>query len=60
MPLKRLIVYCAVFAVMVPIIVWMEFAVDKSPDLSVGMAYLIETVCCAAMGFCTWQIAVNN
>ena len=60
MPLKKLILLCALFAVMVPIIVWMEFAVDKSPDLSVGMAYLIEAVCCVVMGVCTWQVSLRN
>ncbi|MBQ3705206.1 MAG: prolipoprotein diacylglyceryl transferase [Clostridia bacterium] len=60
MPLKKLIACCVIFALMVPMIIWMEFAVDKSPDLSVGMAYLIETVCCVGMGVCTWQIAVKN
>jgi len=60
MPKQRLILCCALFAVMVPVIIWMEFAVDKSPDLSVGMAYLIEALCCAVMGVTSWQIAMKN
>ncbi len=60
MPRKILILNAALFVLMVPAVILLEFAVDKSPDLSVGLAYLLEMVCCAVMGVTTWNLAMKN
>ena len=60
MPKGRLILWCVLFLAMVPAVILLEFAVDKSPTLSVALAYLLETVCCAVMGCATWQICMKN
>ena len=57
---RKTAVNCALFALMVPAIIALEFAVDKSPTLSVGMAYLLETLCCAVMGITSWQLVMKN
>ncbi|MBQ9210655.1 MAG: prolipoprotein diacylglyceryl transferase [Clostridia bacterium] len=57
---KKLIGNGVIFLLMVPIIVILEFAVDKSPTLSVGMAYLLETICCIGMGVTSWNLAMKN
>ncbi|MBR2823683.1 MAG: prolipoprotein diacylglyceryl transferase [Clostridia bacterium] len=60
MPRKKLILCCALFLAMVGAVVALEFAVDKSPTLSPGMAYLLETVCCGVMGYACWQIIMDG
>ena len=57
---KRLGWCCGLFLGMVPAIILLEFAIDKSPTLSVELAYLLEACCCAVMGVTTWQIAMKN
>jgi len=60
MPKGRVIACTAVFVLLAGVIILLEFAIDKSATLSVGMAYLLETICCAGMGVCAWQVAMKN
>ena len=60
MPVKKLVFCCAMFAAMVGAIVALEFAVDKSPYISMGLAYLLEAVCCAVLGICSWQVVMKH
>lgn len=60
MPRKKLITCCVLFVAMVGAIVALEFAVDKSPTLSVGMAYLLEMVCCIVIGYVNWQVIMDE
>ena len=57
---KRLYWNCGLFLLMVPVIIILEFAIDKSPTLSVSLAYLLEACCCVVMGATTWQVAMKN
>lgn len=57
---KRLYWNCGLFLLMVPVIILLEFAIDKSPTLSVSLAYLLEACCCVVMGATTWQVAMKN
>ena len=60
MPKGRVIACCVVFAVTVGAVVALEFAVDKSPVLSVAAAYLLEACCCVVLGTVTWKIVMNQ
>ncbi len=60
MPRKTLILWCTLFILMVPLIVLLEFAVDKSPFPSVAVDYLLEALCCVGMGVSSWQIVMKN
>ena len=60
MPKKKLILCCVLFVSMVGAVVALEFAVDKSPWVSIGAAYLMEAVCCAVIGTVSWQIIMNT
>ena len=60
MPVKKLVLCCALFAAMIGAIVALEFAVDKSPYISMGAAYLLEAACCAVIGICTWQVVMKH
>ncbi len=60
MPAGKLIGCCALFAAMVGAIVALEFAVDKSSTLSVEAAYGLEALCCAVIGFVSWQLVMKN
>ena len=57
---QRMAGHTAVFLLPVIIIIALEFGVDKSADLSVGVAYLLEALCCVTMGTMTWRIAMKN
>ena len=56
----KLVFCCGMFAAMVGAIVALEFAVDKSPYISMEIAYLMEAVCCAVIGRCTWMIVMKH
>ncbi len=60
MPKKQVVLCCVLFGMMVFAVVALEFAVDKSPDISMGMAYLMEAACCAVFGIATWHAAMRN
>ena len=60
MPGGRVIACCVLFALTVGAVVALEFAVDKSPVLSLEAAYLLEALCCAVLGMTTWQVAMKN
>ena len=60
MPTKKLILCCTLFAAMIGAIVALEFAVDKSPYISMGVAYLLEAACCGVIGICTWQVVMKH
>ena len=60
MPAKRMILNGGVFLLMVPAIIALEFAIDKSAELSVGVAYLLEACCCLGMGVTVWNLAMKN
>ena len=60
MPAGRIALCCALFALTAGAVIWLEFAIDKSPTLSVGLAYLLETICCAVFGVVTWQVVMKN
>ena len=60
MPKGKLILCCGLFLAMVGAIVALEFAVDKSPTLSVGMAYLLEALCCIVIGIASWQVIMDE
>ena len=53
-------VYGAVFLASVGVFIWMEFAVQKSPDLPVWACYCIEAACCAAMGYISWRMTMKD
>ena len=57
---KQAAMRTAVFAVPVLIIVAMEFGIDKSADLTEGVGYLTEAVCCVIMGVNAWKIGMKN
>ena len=42
------------------VIIALEFGIDKSAELSLGMGYLLEAFCSALMGLTTWLIAMRN
>ena len=48
------------FLVFAGVFVWMEFAVQKSPDLPVWACYCIEAVCCAALGCISWRMTLKD
>ena len=50
----------AVFVLSAVIIVALEFGVDKSPDLSVAVAYLLEALCCVLMGVTGWHLVMRQ
>ena len=56
----RIILWSVLFLLAAGGMVWLEFAVDKSADLSVAAAYLLEAGCCAILGVSSWQIAMKN
>ena len=60
MPLKHLIAYAVGFLLLAGAVVALEFAVDKSPTLSVAMAYLLEACCAVGFGVITWQVVMKN
>ena len=60
MSVKGMIWNGTLFVLMVPAIIALEFAIDKSPVLSEGLAYLLETGCCAVMGVTVWNMAMKN
>ena len=60
MPKGKLIGCCVLFAAMVGAIVALEFAVDKSAELSVAAAYAMEAACCAVIGTVSWQVVMKN
>lgn len=60
MPKKRIVWCCVLFGLMVLTVIALEFAVDKSPDISMGAAYLMEAVCCVVFGAATWRTAMKN
>lgn len=60
MPAARVIVCCALFALAAGAVIALEFAIDKSPTLTVGTAYLLETLCCVVFGVTSWQLAMKN
>lgn len=57
---KKAAVLTAAFVVDVVMIVAMEFGIDKSASLDVGVGYLIEALCCVGMGVSSWKLAVRN
>ena len=60
MSVKGMIWNGTLFVLMVPAIIALEFAIDKSPVLSEGLAYLLETGCCAVMGVTVWNMAMKK
>ena len=60
MPLKHLIAYAVGFLLLAGAVVALEFAVGKSPTLSVAMAYLLEACCAVGFGVITWQVVMKN
>lgn len=60
MSINRVIVFGIVFLLLAGAVVALEFAVDKSPTLSVAMAYLLEACCAAGFGFVTYQVVMKN
>ena len=60
MPARQIVSCGAVFLALAGAIVWLEFAVDKSPDMSVALAYLLEGVCACGMGVTAWHVAMKN
>ena len=48
------------FLLLAGAVVALEFAVDKSPTLSVAMAYLLEACCAVGFGVITWQVVMKN
>ena len=57
---RKVIGCCAAFVIMAGAVVALEFAVDKSPTLSIEMAYLLETLCCGVIGYVCWQIIMDE
>ena len=57
---KRMAAQAALFAFPVVVIIAMEFGIDKSADLSMGVGYLIEAFCCLIMGVTSWRIAMDQ
>lgn len=57
---KKAAVLTAAFVVEAVMIVAMEFGIDKSASLDVGVGYLIEALCCVGMGVSSWKLAVRN
>ena len=57
---KQAALCTAAFLVPVVTIIAMEFGIDKSADLPEEMGYLIEAVCCLAMGVNAWKIAIRG
>ena len=57
---RRMLGSWLIFAACVGICVWMEFAIDKSPDLPVWAAYCIMAVCCMGMGTAAWNVVLGK
>lgn len=60
MPKKHLIICGAVFVVLIIAVIALEFAVDKSADLSVALAYALEACCAAGFGIVTYHVVMKN
>lgn len=48
------------FFACIGVCVWMEFAVDKSPDLPVWACYLIMAAACAGLGTAAYQVVMKE
>ncbi|MBQ9262758.1 MAG: prolipoprotein diacylglyceryl transferase [Clostridia bacterium] len=57
---RKIALLCFVFLACIGVCIWMEFAVDKSPDLPVWACYSIMAVSCAGMGAAAYQIVLKN
>ncbi len=60
MPKGRIIACCIIFLLLAGAVVALEFAVDKSEEISVPLAYLLEACCAAGFGVVSYQIVMKN
>ena len=55
------VVFCgAAFLLLAGAVVYLEFAIDKSPDMPVALAYGLEALCAAGIGASVWHVAMKN
>ncbi len=60
MPKRNLILCGAAFLLLAGAVIALEFAVDKSAEISVAMAYLMEACCAAGFGAVTSHVVMKN
>ena len=60
MPMKQVAVCCAVFLLLVGAMIILEFALDKSENLTVPMGYLLETLCAVGFGIVSYRLVMKN
>ena len=59
-PKRTVVICCAAFLLLAGVVVLLEFGIDKSAELSIPLAYLLEAGCAAGMGTAVWRVALRS
>ena len=57
---RSVVTCCTVFVLLAGVVVLLEFGIDKSAELSIPLAYLLEAGCAAGMGAAVWRVAMRS
>lgn len=57
---RRTALWVFVFFACIGLVIWMEFAQDKSPDLPVWLCYVIMAAACVGLGEAAYQVTLKE